>query len=458
MPRRLLLDGDDLPALMQRVRAEMGSDAVVVKAERVRTGGVAGFFAKERFELTVEVPDRRPGHGGRPAAAPAPVGMSALLDAADAGDGGDGATVRRSAPGGPTTAPSPAAVPGAPRVSTDGDTFASLLASIDDMADVHPATPASPTAPAGPTPAPAAGVSAPAAPADDAAAPPRPAHPVARFAPHGATVTAAAFGPLTATEPSPAPAPSPAPSPAQPAAGEPAALPAAPSPASPDAPAAAGGGDRRALLALGLPAAVVGDGPQDEPLPLSPLLSGLPRPPAPVRTPGAVVAVVGEDSAALAIAVQLAQRAHLEPRDVALAGAIAPVAGHGRRLLSPAAAARHRAKAVTGEQVSIVAVGVGPEPEDRAVAAELLAELAPEQSWAVVDARRKTSDLRAWLHDVAGPRPFDAVAAAWVHATEEPGTVLDLGLPVGWLDGMPATPVVWAAVLSERLDTGARWD
>src|SRR4051812_17278442 len=88
MSRRLLLDGDDLPALMQRVRTEMGPDAVVVKAERVRTGGVAGFFAKERFEVTVEVPDS-PARPSRPTPAPArpaAVGMSALLDAADAAD------------------------------------------------------------------------------------------------------------------------------------------------------------------------------------------------------------------------------------------------------------------------------------------------------------------------------------------------------------------------------------
>ena len=51
MPTRLLLDGEDLAGLMYRIRTEMGPDAVIVKAERVRTGGVAGFFAKERFDL-----------------------------------------------------------------------------------------------------------------------------------------------------------------------------------------------------------------------------------------------------------------------------------------------------------------------------------------------------------------------------------------------------------------------
>ena len=60
MSRRLLLEGSDLEALMIRVRAELGPRARVVKAERVRSGGVGGFFAKERFELTVDVPDGGP--------------------------------------------------------------------------------------------------------------------------------------------------------------------------------------------------------------------------------------------------------------------------------------------------------------------------------------------------------------------------------------------------------------
>jgi hypothetical protein len=36
--------------------------------------------------------------------------------------------------------------------------------------------------------------------------------------------------------------------------------------------------------------------------------------------------------------------------------------------------------------------------------------------------------------------------------------VLDLGTPVGWVDGLPATPVVWAALLSERLVDDAHGD
>src|SRR5215213_361652 len=89
MPRQLLLDGDDVAALMERVRTELGPDAVVVRAERVRSGGVAGFFAKERYELTVEVPDDEAAHVPAADAAVEPArGLAALLDAADAADVG----------------------------------------------------------------------------------------------------------------------------------------------------------------------------------------------------------------------------------------------------------------------------------------------------------------------------------------------------------------------------------
>ena len=57
MSQRLLLEGSDLAELMAHVQAEFGPGARIVRAERVRTGGFAGFFARERFELTVDVPE-----------------------------------------------------------------------------------------------------------------------------------------------------------------------------------------------------------------------------------------------------------------------------------------------------------------------------------------------------------------------------------------------------------------
>ncbi|SES39596.1 hypothetical protein [Actinokineospora terrae] len=57
MATRLLLEGPDLEALLDRVRTEHGADARIVSADRLRKGGVAGFFSKQWFEIGVEVPD-----------------------------------------------------------------------------------------------------------------------------------------------------------------------------------------------------------------------------------------------------------------------------------------------------------------------------------------------------------------------------------------------------------------
>ncbi len=112
-PKRLLLEGPAIEPLLEKVWAEHGPDVTIVKAERVRVGGVAGFFAREQFEVTVEVPDTavattpappaprpstgpaagpaaRPAASRRPAAAapaaPVPTGIEALLAAAERED------------------------------------------------------------------------------------------------------------------------------------------------------------------------------------------------------------------------------------------------------------------------------------------------------------------------------------------------------------------------------------
>ena len=49
-------EGRELEQLLDHVQAECGPDATIVSANRVRKGGVKGFFATEVFELTVEDP------------------------------------------------------------------------------------------------------------------------------------------------------------------------------------------------------------------------------------------------------------------------------------------------------------------------------------------------------------------------------------------------------------------
>jgi hypothetical protein len=52
----LLLEGDDLEALLVRAHREGGAAARIVRAQKVRRGGILGFFAREGFEVAVEIP------------------------------------------------------------------------------------------------------------------------------------------------------------------------------------------------------------------------------------------------------------------------------------------------------------------------------------------------------------------------------------------------------------------
>lgn len=52
---QLRYEGPRLDDLLARVHADHGSDATILSAEKTRRGGVAGFFAREVFEVVVEV-------------------------------------------------------------------------------------------------------------------------------------------------------------------------------------------------------------------------------------------------------------------------------------------------------------------------------------------------------------------------------------------------------------------
>ncbi|WP_067508880.1 hypothetical protein [Actinoplanes sp. TFC3] len=57
MPTRVLLEGPAIEPLLAQVRDEYGSSVRIISADKVRTGGFGGFFAKQHYELSVEVPD-----------------------------------------------------------------------------------------------------------------------------------------------------------------------------------------------------------------------------------------------------------------------------------------------------------------------------------------------------------------------------------------------------------------
>jgi hypothetical protein len=71
-----LLEGPEIEPLLAQVREEYGHGVRIISADKVRSGGLGGFFAKQRYELSVEVPDE------------ARDGLLALLEATDARESG----------------------------------------------------------------------------------------------------------------------------------------------------------------------------------------------------------------------------------------------------------------------------------------------------------------------------------------------------------------------------------
>ncbi|MBO3084917.1 hypothetical protein [Cellulomonas fengjieae] len=365
MVTRLLLEGSDLAELMAQVREELGPGARVVSAERVRSGGLAGFFARERFELTVDVPEPAPSRP-RGLRGPAPVrpaaGIEALLAAADASD---------ALPDGSLPEPFEPAPPGLGRpwptaVSTGGPSFAAVLDQVRSMAGA----------------------------------------------------------------PEPADIEVPAPPPEDPL--------------------------RVALRGLGVPDELLGVGT----LTLPAVLARIPAPPPTPRGPGQVIAVVGAEQDVDAVAWLLAERLRVDRSAVMVAGA--PGARTAARTdLSRATRAAEvagwRDHAARATHPGVLSLAVGPDPADRAEAATLLRAARADQAWAVVDARTKTADAATWIAQV-GDGGIGAVAVRGLFDTAQPGTVLDLGVPVVWVDGVPATTVAWAAALGQALGPRPRWD
>ncbi len=109
-----------------------------------------------------------------------------------------------------------------------------------------------------------------------------------------------------------------------------------------------------------------------------------------------------------------------------------------------------RAQAVLTGQTVVVAFGLG-RPGDVPSNGADISLLAADQVWVVVDARHKPEDTKAWVralqHVLAGESVgVDALAVIGASETASPQTVDTLEIPVGWVEGKPATAPVLGKV------------
>jgi hypothetical protein len=199
------------------------------------------------------------------------------------------------------------------------------------------------------------------------------------------------------------------------------------------------------LAHLGVPDRVLHRLPADEAYPaIAHAFETEPAPPPLPEEPGAIIAVIGELAGALSVADELAKTLRLDPQRTLIA---TDNATFERHIGDVEDALRRAHRARQGDQPRLVAVDV-PATGTNAWACGVLDAIRPDAIWYAVDATRKTADVARQLAIL--PR-VDALAVHGVQATADPASPLALEIPIALLDGQPAGPHSWAALLCRRL-------
>ena len=365
-------EGNDLESVLEEVRNRFGDTVTIVEANRLRKGGLGGFFARERFEVVVDADIDPP---DAPTALPAEFGLEATEDFCDRllslADGvSDVGEVHLPPPEQTRELHLPPPMQTTSALSTEQPEFAELLESITRHME----------APEAPAPLPPAAM-------------PRPE-------------------PALAVDP--------------------------------------------ALARLGLPeditrAAAASPAPPgtDPSAWLLNLLQSIPAAERLPQAPGSVIVVAGGRDAALRLARQMANELGLDSDGLLIAspgyrGRAIPA---HRRLAGVDRAADARSSWRRRPRPTIVAVEAAPGRSGE-WARRVIDALEPTMVWGAVEATRKPDDVFEWAEQLGG---FDALGVTDLDGTVSPAAVLQCGIPVGRLDGQPATPLQWTAALAPRL-------
>ncbi len=169
------------------------------------------------------------------------------------------------------------------------------------------------------------------------------------------------------------------------------------------------------------------------------------------RTPGSLVAVVGEGRAATQVARSVAAELGVRSSEIAVAALEGTTRSRrpGYRVRTPDEAADLSA-GWRRDGVGVVVVHASWAEADRRWAREMLRAMRPSCVWGLARASTKPEDVGRWANDVGG---VDALVVDQVAGTVTPAAILSAGIPVARLDGEPATPERWADVAA-ALATG----
>jgi len=210
---------------------------------------------------------------------------------------------------------------------------------------------------------------------------------------------------------------------------------------------------RSKLRALGLPSHLLPEEFQEEApaLDLLKSLSSLPRPPKPPSSAGSILVLVGEEARVLRAARQIASEMGLDPDAIPVAS---PVRLHkriaSRYLLKNSEAVAERLPSWRRRShPTVVAVTVGMTSPHHSWARHVIEAMDATAVWGIVEATSKPADVAAWGRKLGG---LDGLLVEDTLHTTTPADVLDLDIPVVRIDGCHATPEQWTAILAARLE------
>ncbi|WP_130509400.1 hypothetical protein [Krasilnikovia cinnamomea] len=519
----MLLEGPAIEPLLAQVREEYGSGVRIISADKVRSGGFGGFFAKQHYELAVEVPDPEDRPSADPfrraatATAEEPRGLEQLLERAESRD----RITQGGASGGLAD---DEAAPG-PGMAGSGAAFAQLMAGLDKTEAVQASARQAQERPQAQTVRPfrpseasgspvnngglrgtATGAGARSGGLGSAASGLGSAASGMGTAASGMGTAASGMGRAASGMGTAAPGMGgPALGMGVPSAENPAAvrpLPPVPSLAelmgglgmtdeenvrferhtptsstlAPTRSAAAAYGMNQTsteiatfsatstelrpaqsdpvvmnLLSVGMPeqlAAQITGG--DTYAGVLSVLAARPSAPGIPEAPGDILVLAGEVAHAIGIGKQLLREIDLDANHLLYAGPSAAGTGmHSSRVMhTPAQAAARAEKLQSADNAWVVVLDAPVGDTDPIWVNDMCDALGATAVWAVVDATRKTPDSARHLRTLGD---VEALVVHNVEITTDPATVLGLDVPIYSLDGRPATPHAWAAMLCARI-------
>ncbi len=453
-------EGAALEPLLERIHRELGPKVRIVKAERVRQGGILGFFTRESFRLTVEMRAREMAARGEAShrlsdilrkSAPSPIaggpdGVSRGA-AARAGDVGEGESDGRPTAADPSSALAETIAIDdrleitAPLPSTEQAGFSEVLSRVARDILEDPPVGAALGSGGG-----AAAADGRAGEAGAAAADGEPAGEVLfgsselSNATIAATETGIATGTALGTSLS----------------GDGIVVRGLPLESAISASKVAS-----ALVKAGVPKSLLADVPEllSEDLSdagevaklLVDAFKSLPAPPSPPSLPGSMLAAIGEMTRSRKLAEEIATELGADPSAIPVVFQRGQIGAYPENLIARSALeAAERVSSWKRSGTSIAAaIGAPLAGGNRSWARAVLRSMQPASLWGITDATIKPEDVADWSDCLGG---LDALVLIGVRLTVSPLAVISTEIPVARLDDDRATPERWAAVVCDLLE------